>query len=925
MSDRTSPISAYRLRRALSIAAASCLVLMLAASASAHASVGTGYLRQFGTATIVNPSAVAVDQSSGSAYVSATSPEGAQEIFAFEPSTGAALTTITGAATPQESFSEVSAVAVDQEANELYVLDSAREEIDEFSASGEYVGQFGDASEEPGPFPAGDVLAGIAVDPTSGDVLVSDETADTVTRFTASGAYLSQFGRPGSGDAQFDGAAGVAVAASGTVYVVDREGSRVEELSATGHFLEELHAASPRAVAINSATDEVYVGDSGGSGYYGQPGSYHILQYGPSGTLLGDFGYGFVASSTGIAFDQTSGELLVADHEGNDIAVFGQATLPEATTESAANPTATGATLSGTVEPAGGETHYFFQYGTSTEYGAESPERPGEVAEGSSVAASTTLDGLEANTAYHYRLVATNAAGATYGADMSFTTEQAAPLVSEESATATSSTEAELSGHIAPGNLPTTYRFEYGTSPTAYEADAPIPDGEAGSSPIQVSQPVTELHPDTIYYFRLAASNEANGTLDTSYGEQQSFTTPALKPVSTLGPAAAIGRTTATLTGAINPEGSPATYQFEVTRGATCLAHGSIDFRGKICQVGEVTESPSPSASAGTGTSPVPVQTTATGLAPDTTYSYLLRVNGERSFSMTVLTFTTLPEPPTSGGEGAADIAPTSATAVATVDPNGGAATYHFEYGTSSAYGATAPSSDASAGAATVAGVVSTRLANLQPATTYHYRVVATNVSGTSYGPDTVFTTISSYATPPVVSTGDATSVGPYGATIAGTLDANGSDSSYRFEYGTTNNYGMNSESAVPGGSGSQAISISVSALQPSTTYHYRLLATNAGGTAYGNDATFTTAAAPLAATAPPISGLKPLPAGTPANAKPKPLTRAQKLAKALKACKRHRKKAKRAVCESQAHRRYGPAKKTQNTKTRAAHGKGRK
>jgi hypothetical protein len=45
-------------------------------------------------------------------------------------------------------------------------------------------------------------------------------------------------------------------------------------------------------------------------------------------------------------------------------------------------------------------------------------------------------------------------------------------------------------------------------------------------------------------------------------------------------------------------------------------------------------------------------------------------------------------------------------------------------------------------------------------------------------------------------------------------------------------------------------------------------------------------------------------------SVKPKPLTRAQKLAKALKACKKDKKKAKRLACDRQAHKKYGPAKK---------------
>jgi hypothetical protein len=46
------------------------------------------------------------------------------------------------------------------------------------------------------------------------------------------------------------------------------------------------------------------------------------------------------------------------------------------------------------------------------------------------------------------------------------------------------------------------------------------------------------------------------------------------------------------------------------------------------------------------------------------------------------------------------------------------------------------------------------------------------------------------------------------------------------------------------------------------------------------------------------------------AKAKPKPETRAQKLKKALKACKKLKKKTKRLACERQANQKYGPVKK---------------
>jgi alpha-tubulin suppressor-like RCC1 family protein len=107
---------------------------------------------------------------------------------------------------------------------------------------------------------------------------------------------------------------------------------------------------------------------------------------------------------------------------------------------------------------------------------------------------------------------------------------------------------ATLSGRIGPQGLATSYRFEYGTS-TAYGEDAPAPDGSAGSgTAVQpVSQPLSGLAPNTVYHYRLVATN-AQGT---AYGADASFSTapPVVESVSpTSGPTE--GGTEVTITGA---------------------------------------------------------------------------------------------------------------------------------------------------------------------------------------------------------------------------------------------------------------------------------------------------------------------------------------------------------------------------------------
>lgn len=94
---------------------------------------------------------------------------------------------------------------------------------------------------------------------------------------------------------------------------------------------------------------------------------------------------------------------------------------PVATTEPAKNVSSHAATLEGKVNPDGLSTTYAFQYGKTSSYGSETSSK--SAGSGSSYQGqSAKLIGLKPNTKYHYRIVATNSAGTTDGADRTFTT-----------------------------------------------------------------------------------------------------------------------------------------------------------------------------------------------------------------------------------------------------------------------------------------------------------------------------------------------------------------------------------------------------------------------------------------------------------------------------------------------------------------------
>ena len=191
-------------------------------------------------------------------------------------------------------------------------------------------------------------------------------------------------------------------------------------------------------------------------------------------------------------------------------------------------------------------------------------------------------------------------------------------------------------------------------------------------------------------------------------------------------------------------------------------------------------------------------------------------------------------------------IAPTSATLNGTVNPEGQATTYYFEYGTTSSYGSQTAMTAAGAGSADlkVLGQVTSLASN----TTYHYRLVATNASGTTLGSDVSFKT----PKPPVpaATTGHANDITQTSATLAGTVNPEGQATTYVFQYGTSTAYG-NQTPAASAGSGTKAVAASAAlgGLVANTTYHYRLVATSVNGTTNGHDVSFKTARPPAGIT----------------------------------------------------------------------------
>lgn len=296
-------------------------------------------------------------------------------------------------------------------------------------------------------------------------------------------------------------------------------------------------------------------------------------------------------------------------------------------------------------------------------------------------------------------------------------------------------------------------------------------------------------------------------------------------PIATTEAASALTEAGATLKGQVNPHGYATTYQFEY---------------GETTSYG--TKVPLTAESVGSGKVNVAVSNAISGLKKGTTYHY--RVSATNAYGTSPgldKTFTT-PKPPTATTEAATGVKGKEATLKASVNPNGYATTYQFEYGLTNSYGTKVPLSAESVGSGTTAVALSKAIGGLKEGTTYHFRILATSEGGTSYGEDKTFTTLKL----PSVVTGSATAYETY-ALVYGSVNPNGLTTSFQFEYGVSTAYGsvVHPEPGTRSGSSPVEVGAYVSELKPATTYHYRLSATSSAGTAFGEDKVFTTADPP--------------------------------------------------------------------------------
>jgi hypothetical protein len=419
------------------------------------------------------------------------------------------------------------------------------------------------------------------------------------------------------------------------------------------------------------------------------------------------------------------------------------ATPPEApvTSSPAKSITATSAIFEGVLNPhskalVGGYFAYSEPNGLTC---AEGPTAPLEGFEGEQEVTAQAVHatvGLEPNAKYKFCLVAFNEGGAQAapGNEVTVETKPAPPEILGEFSQGVSSTSATLGARVLPNNEATKYRFEYSKSATGETLNAPVttvagapPAAELEGFESQFPRVTTGavLTPGTTYYYRVVAENaQSEAEHKPVEGTVKSFTTVSTPHTD---PVTAITGTTATFNGDLTPlnPNVAAQYHFLYNVGATCTGG-----------------SETASIEAGTGTGGASAATPVTGLEPDTIYTVCFvtsNVEQENGITLPVtgapVTFRTLPDAYVT------EMASSSVTLHAVLDPEGVATSYRFQYGPTNEYGSQTPEESAGAGSSPVSFEV--HLQGLSAASVYHYRVIASNaVSETFAGEDQAFTTL---------------------------------------------------------------------------------------------------------------------------------------------------------------------------------------
>ncbi len=734
-----------------------------------------------------------------------------------------------GNTVPGGAFELPNAVAIDASDN-VWVADAhatethASTEVDEFNSVGDFIRQ-GDGEGRLSYYTLGlafrDASSQLyAADTGGGHVWVLNEDLSFNTDLDPSawgrGCCFIHDAIDNSGGT-YDG--DLYLQREGTVTRVDGAGTAVDFTSGTaagGNVLDGADTAggyfSSTGLTVDSSSGDIYVLDYG----------HNVVdQYASSGSLIREFkGNGvpgeFGPNLTGAAVDPTNHDLLVVDTTNDLIDEFGP----------------TGSYIGQIVGTGPSE---------ATAFGR--------------------LDGG----------IAVDSSGFVYVTDETkkvvdvFTPDVTLPKVSYRAVTDQEQTSGTLNATADPnggGNIVACH-FEYGTTPSYNLGSVPCEPDPAGSPPgsnfntaTLVSAHITGLMPQTVIHYRVIVGN-SNGSRK---GPDQTYLPQAVAALTTDAPTQ-IEPASATLNGSYVGTNEDTRFFYEW---------------GTSTSYGQVSSAP-PGADAGAASGPdrTGLPYDLNGLTPETTYHYrIIASNSVGTSTGHDQHFITPPAVTALTTGAASDLAAGEATLNASFTGVGRATTFYFEYVEDQYYASKSanpyaagltssspPGADAGSGAGTQ--VVSAVIDIPSAGARYHYRVVAANEYGVTYGSDRVFTSAPPLL--PVIGSVMASNVTDEEATFEAEVNPEFGATVVRFQYGVAPTYGSQSRPTEPIGSDNSThpASVSIGQLEPGTEYHFRAVATNFAGTVTGPDQTFTTGGSPSIVTPPP-GGSPPRPTSPP-------------------------------------------------------------
>jgi probable HAF family extracellular repeat protein len=293
------------------------------------------------------------------------------------------------------------ALAVDPVNRNIIAVDVQGQRVMIFNSAGVFQSEFGTAGLGPGQFRfVNYVNAGVAVDPVTENILVTDAANSRVQVFNSAGVYQSQFGTAGGGYGQFGNPSGIAIdPTTRNIVVADWGANRVDIFNSSGGYLSQFGGPGasdgmfyePTAIAIDPATHNILVA-SAGTGNTSNP---YLQIFSSAGVYLSQFGgYGtgngqFTGGSSGLAFDPVSHNIVVTGN--NSVQIFGVAASSSGSTTTtlaaSSNPAALGQSVTFTATVTGNSPTGTVQFLD----GATSLGSPGALTAGVASLATSTL------------------------------------------------------------------------------------------------------------------------------------------------------------------------------------------------------------------------------------------------------------------------------------------------------------------------------------------------------------------------------------------------------------------------------------------------------------------------------------------------------------------------------------------------------